>query len=307
VLFITLLFLSIGQINAQSEVQLDGETFKNNGVKIGEIKEVKLGFLQGKAIRLLNEQNETLLEFQTKTYVIKTPQIDLYDYVNVFVNAKNDSIQFEMDTFKILVGCKGYKSLKKKDWAAFVNNFNLLNTDGSLNYDSLKKVKERYPKLILKEFLDKQNERKACIKQLLTPTNRKNTIKAIVTETSRTIEGDMTVINYKVEHDSVILGYVIGKGYSTFAANERAEIDYKVKFLPKITDIPFSYEIYNTQVNCMAARYDGATKKLYPVCKDKLDFYSLKKDILKDNTESIQTRTALVGAMIDCLILWGLY
>ncbi len=289
--------LSFGQLI------LDDEKFKVDKNVVAQVKEFKLGFLLGRETRLINSKEEALMTFSTKTY--NTLQTGYTNYINIFVPSINDSIQMYNADFEILVNYKGYKGIQEKHWATFVNINNLLNLDGSLNIENVKATKFKYPFQVIKEINEKNAYTTLCANQLKTPTNRDRNTKVVLKEKNRNLIFDTTSITYTVEHNNTLIGEITARGLTTFVANERSEIDYKVKFLPKRTDIPLSYKFKNTS-GCEIAFYDGATKKLYTLRAG--EWFNVLKQIIKDNKEDlIKTRIEYISTMADHLISLGFY
>ena len=303
--FAILTFQSFAQENA---LKLDDNEFLVGKTVVAKVKEVKLGFLQGREARLFNAKDEVLLHLPTRTKTISVTPPNYINYLEIFIPSINDSIQIRNESLQA-EGLKFSSSPDEDNIAEYLHMKNIVNPDGTLNMESIKALKELYPMTVLQAHEKATAEAAKCNNSIKTPTNRNTTVSAVITETSREVTGDKVVIKYKIEHEGVLLGEIIGKGPAVNLTNERAEVDFKTKLIYKNSDVakfPLAYDITNA-LGCKVANYVATSKRLYTVRADKGGYHGIMEPILTGKAETVKTRIEVVTAMIDYLIKLGYY
>ena len=306
---ICLLFLTaiIFETQAQSSsLTVNRHEFLVDKKVVAKIKDVKLGSFQGREMRLLGANDEFLLGIPVKTLTVGNPPRYI-NYASIYVPALNDSIQIRIDSLQADGVKIGLTSPNEAAWADYFFRKNIVNQDGSLNMESIKALKNRYPIGVVKDYEQKTAFASQCNKIINTPTKRNTAMSANITEISRETIGNNVVIKYKVEHDGTVLGEITAKGGVVNLANERAEVDFKPKVFYKKADMenqPMSFEIINPQ-GCTVATYSPMSKVLNTVRADKGGTHGIMKPVLDGKVESIKTRLEVVTAMVDYLIKLG--
>lgn len=299
-IFAMLVINSIAQTN---DITLDDEEFLVNKKVVAKVKNVKLGFLQGKEIQLQNESNAILATVNIKSVVNAAVANDLIMYCHIFIPSVNDSIQIYKDSVVAAINKKSglFSSLDEEDWAAYFYKVNFITSGGTLNMDAVKALKQQYPVSVVELNNRKAAEIARCDKSVKKPNIRNFNIPAKITEMSRETTANVITIKYQIEHDGKIIGSVIGIGNPEIVANERAEIDFKMKLLTKKAEIPMTFEFFNAD-GCSLAHYTPAEKKLYTVRADKGGWHGIMSPILAGKVDTIKNRIEIVAGMADYLI-----
>lgn len=306
---ITLVLLTIIVLTTQaqsSSLTVNRNEFLVDKKVVAKVKDVKLGSFQGREMRLLGTNDEVLLGIPVKTLTVGDPPRYI-NYASIFVPALNDSIQIRIDSLKADGVKIGLTSPNEEGWADYLFRKNIVKEDGSLNMESVKALKNRYPIGVVKDYEQKTAFANQCAKIINKPNNRNASIPAKLTELSRETIGNEVVIKYKMEHDGTVLGEITARGNVINLTNERAEVDFKTKIFYKKADLenqPMVFEIVNTQ-GCTVATYSPTSKTLNTVRADKGGTHGIMKPILDGTAESVKTRLEVVTAMVDYLIKLG--
>ena len=300
--------ISLSCLGQEKQLIVDDNEFLIGKTSIAKVKEVKLGFLQGREARLFNSKEEVLLNLPTRTKTISVSPPSYLNYLEIFIPSINDSIQISFENLQA-DGLKFSLSLTEDNIAEYLFMKNIINNDGSLNMESIKLLKEQYPLTVLQAHEKAAAEAAKCNSSIKTPTSRNNSVSAKVTEISRETIDNKIVIKYKVEHEGAVLGEIVGKGPAVNLTNERAEVDFKSKMFYKKADaenFPLTFDITNA-LGCKVANYVATSKRLYTVRADKGGYHGIMSPILEGKVDAVKTRIEVLTAMIDYLIKLNYY
>ena len=140
--------ISLSCLAQEKQLIVDDNEFLVGKTTVAKVKEVKLGFLQGREAQLFNSKNELLLKLPTRTKTLSVSPPNYLNYLEIFIPSINDSIQISFESLQA-DGLKFSMSPDEDKIAEYLFMKNIVNEDGSLNMESIKLLKEQYPLTVL--------------------------------------------------------------------------------------------------------------------------------------------------------------